>query len=257
MGKLVAQQIASRGNPRLKRWLQLLDGRGIRKNQQCLFFGERVVQEIFQRQPGHCLELMYPPSWPNLLHAPAAVSHYILEGQLFKTVDIFGTQAPILMCKTPAIPEWDQEEAPRGLELVCPLGDPRNVGALLRTAWAFGVRKVMLLKEAASPFHPQSTRSASGAVLNMAFVHGPSIKDLKDYQIISTLVAMDASGKDVTTFPWPRNVRILIGEEGQGLPENVFPQKVAIPMMAGVNSLNAVVAGSIAMYAYRLQHPLS
>ncbi|MDA0737524.1 MAG: RNA methyltransferase [Nitrospirae bacterium] len=250
------KEITSRGNTRVKRWRQLLESRGIRKSQQFLLFGERVVQEILQRQPNHCRELIYPSSWPNLLPAPTTVSHYHLEGPLFNELDIFGTGTPILVCRTPVISEWNPKEVPRGLELMCPLGDPRNIGALLRTVQAFGVQKVILLKEAASPFHPKSTRSASGAVLNVEFAHGPSIQDLNNDHILSTIVAMDASGQDVTAFRWPKNVRILIGEEGQGLPEYDFPQNVAIPMMTGVNSLNAVVAGSIAMYAYRLQYPL-
>ncbi len=252
----MGRQITSKENPRFTRWQRLLDARGIRKSQQFLLFGEKVVREILQGQSVHCLELIYPPSWPNLLHAPATVSHYRLEGPLFNILDVFGTRAPVLVCKTPVIPQWDQGEAPGGLELMCPLGDPRNVGALLRTAQAFGVQKVIVLKEAASPFHPQSTRAASGAVLNVALAQGPSIKDLQVHTMVSTIVALDASGKDMTEFQWPQHVRILIGEEGQGLPEMTFPKKVAIPMMKGMPSLNAVVAGSIAMYAYRLKYPL-
>lgn len=252
----VEPQITSRGNPRFKRWLQLLDSRGIRKSQQFLLFGEKVVQEILHEHQDHCLEIIYPTAWPHLLPAPTTASHYHLESPLFKELDVFGTGTPIVVCRTPVISEWNPKEVPRGLELMCPLGDPRNIGALLRTSQAFGVQKVILLKEAASPFHPKSTRSASGAVLNVEFAHGPSIQDLNNDHILSTIVAMDASGKDVTAFRWPKNVRILIGEEGQGLPEYDFPQNVAIPMMTGVNSLNAVVAGGIAMYAYRLQHPL-
>ncbi len=256
MSKVVGRPITSRENPRLKHWLQLLDSRGIRKNQHCLFFGERIVREILQSRPDHCLELIYPTSWPQLLQAPAMVSHYVLEGQLFKTLDVFGTGAPLLVCKIPAIRQWDHTEAPRGLELVCPLGDPSNVGALLRTCQAFGVQKVILLKEAASPFHPKSTRAASGAVFNVDCVYGPSIEELNHNNLASTIVALDITGNDLSGFPWSKNVRILIGEEGQGLPGKGFSQKAAIPMMKGMHSLNAVVAASIAMYAYRLQHPL-
>ncbi len=118
------------------------------------------------------------------------------------------------------------------------------------------VHKVILLKEATSPFHPKSIRSASGTVLNMTFANGPSIQDLHDDKFLSTTVALDVSGKDVTAFRWSKNVRILIGEEGQDLPESGFPQTAAIPMVKGMHSLHAVVAASIAMYAYRLQHPL-
>jgi len=256
MSKVVGRPITSRENPRFKNWLQLLDSRGMRKNQHCLFFGERIVREILQSQPDHCLELIYPTAWPQLLQTPSTVSHYVLESQLFKTLDVFGTRAPLLVCKTPAIRQWDPEEAPQGLELVCPLGDPSNMGAVLRTCQAFDVQKVILLKEAASPFHPKSTRAASGAVFHVNCVYGPSIEDLTHSTLASTIVALDVAGNDLSDFPWPKNVRILIGEEGQGLPESGFSQKAAIPMMKGMHSLNAVVAASIAMYAYRLQHPL-
>ena len=72
------------------------------------------------------------------------------------------------------------------------------------------------------------------------------------------MVALDASGADLSTFNWPKNVRLLIGEEGQGLPRNQFlPHTVSIPMVTGMHSLNAVVAASIGLYAYRVQHPFN
>jgi len=127
---------------------------------------------------------------------------------------------------------------------------------VVRTCQALGIQKVILLKEAASPFHPASTRSASGGALNVEFVQGPSIHDLNHDPILSTLVAMDVSGKNLATFRWPKHVRILIGEEGEGLPERCDAEKVAIPMTKDMASLNAAVAAGIAMYAYRVQHPL-
>ncbi|MDT7043033.1 RNA methyltransferase [Candidatus Nitronereus thalassa] len=249
-------QINSRGNARFKRWLQLLNSRGVHKHQQFLMFGERVVREILHTQPDRCLELIYPVLWANDLSVPETVTHHCLEGPLFKELDVFGTKTPIAVCRTPEIVDWNQKEAPQGLELLCPLGDPKNVGAVVRTCQALGVQKVILLKEAASPFHPASTRSASGAVLNVEFVKGPSIHDLNHDQILTTLVAMDVSGKNLTTYRWPKHVRLLIGEEGEGLPESSAAEKVAIPMTKGTSSLNAAVAAGMAMYAYRVQHKL-
>lgn len=217
-----------------------------------------MVKETLQEHPEKCVELIYPFSLaPALLHAPERVSHHQLDEKLFKALDIFGTKAPILVCAVPTIAQWRKEEAPRGLELICPLGDPSNVGALLRTCQALGVQKVILLKEAASPFHPKSTRAASGAMLNIEYAYGPSITDVLEHTIDSTIVALHASGRnDVATFQWKKNVRILVGEEAQGLPDVTFPNTISIRMAKGMNSLNAVVAASIAMYAYRQQHPL-
>ena len=171
---------------------------------------------------------------------------------------MLGTQTPILVCKVPTISTWNLEEVPQGMELICPLGDPINVGALLRTAQAFGIKKVILLQEAATPFHPKSTRSASGAILNMELVYGPSIHELNEGRPVGSMVALDVRGADLATFDWPKNVRLLIGEEGQGLPKNQpLIHSVSIPMVTGMHSLNAMVAASIGLYAYRLQHPFS
>ena len=252
----MGQMITSKENAHFKRWYQLLDARGIRKNKQFLLFGEKVIAEVLQEHPKFCLELIYSKSWPCQLESPETLLHYHLDNELFKVLDLFGTQAPILVCKTPTIDIWKPEEAPKGMELVCPLGNPINVGAILRTAQAFGIKKVILLQEAATPFHPKSTRSASGAVLNVELVHGPSLYELNESRTVESMVALDASGADLSTFNWPKNVRLLIGEEGQGLPRNqFFPCTVSIPMVTGMHSLNAMVAASIGLYAYRLQHP--
>ena len=57
-------------------------------------------------------------------------------------------------------------------------------------------------------------------------------------------------------FQWPKDVRLLVGEEGPGLPPFSFGKRIAIPMTESVESLNAVAAASMALYAYRVQHPL-
>lgn len=249
--------ISSRDNPKFKRWQRLLDSKGIKKEKQFIIFGERVIQEILEEHPKNCLELIYPGSWPATLPCTAPVSSYTLESTLFKQLDIFGTQAPLLVCEVPSIPQWNSQEPPKDLEVMCPVGDPSNMGAILRSCQAFGVHKVILLQEAVSPFHPKSVRSASGAVLNINFSQGPSIKDLWNKEMTSSIVALDVSGNDITRFQWPRNVQILIGEEGQGLSGKEFLNKVSIPMTPGMHSFNAGISVSIGMYAYRLQRPLS
>ena len=250
--------ITSKENAHFKRWTQLLHARGIRKTKQFFLFGERVITEVLQGHPEFCLELIYPKSWPCKLEASETLLHYHLDTQIFKVLDLFGTQTPILVCKTPTIDTWNPDEAPQGIELVCPLGDPINVGALLRTAQAFGIKKVILLEEAATPFHPKATRAASGAVLNVGLVHGPSIHELSESRTLESVVTLHVSGVALSTFNWPKNVRLLIGEEGQGIPTSQFPARtVSIPMVTSMHSLNAMVAASIGLYAYRLQHPFN
>ena len=116
-----------------------------------------------------------------------------------------------------------------------------------------GVRRVVLLEESAHPCHPKSMRAASGTVFEVTLVQGPSIRRLPEP---ATWVTLDAQGENLPTFQWPEDIRILVGEEGPGLPPVASVKRLAIPMAESVESLNAVVAASVALYAYRVQYPL-
>ena len=177
-----------------------------------------------------------------------------LARTIFEELDVSGTHYPLLLARTPDIGEADLSKAPEGLEVLCALGDPSNVGALLRSAAAFGASKVILLRECASPFHPKAVRAASASTLLTALERGPSIKDLPGVAINGAVLALDMNGRDLGKFEWPRNARLLIGEEGQGVPSSKSFEFLSIPMAKDVESLNATVAASVALYSYYNRH---
>ena len=76
------------------------------------------------------------------------------------------------------MPDWsDDAPWPDGCTLFIPFQDPENVGAVIRSAAAFGVARVVLLKEAAHPFHPRSSRAAGSALFQVPLYQGPSIRN--------------------------------------------------------------------------------
>ncbi len=248
------RSITSPQNPHVKRWVALQEARGIERFRQCLVSGEKIVRETLAQHPAECLELIHLTGTPVPFPVPAHVTTYTLSAPLFEKIDLFGTGAPILVCEAPPFPSANLEEKPRGLEILCPLGDPANVGALLRTAAAMGVERVILLKESAHPYHPKAIRAASGTMFMVSLAQGPSIKDLPEP---ATCVTLDAQGESLPGFHWPKDVRLLVGEEGPGLPPFTSGMRLAVPMSDSVESLNAVVAAGMALYAYRVQHPLT
>ena len=52
----------------------------------------------------------------------------------------------------------------------------------------------------------------------------------------------------------PQNLRLVLGEEGKGLPGDLPVERLAIPTMGVIDSLNATIAASIALYAYHDAH---
>ena len=148
------------------------------------------------------------------------------------------------------MPTWsDDEPWPPGCTLFIPFQDPENVGAVLRSAAAFGVARAVLLREAAHPFHPKAARAAGTALFQVPMLQGPSIRDLDPKQ--APLIALDADGPDLDAEPWPDRFGLVPGMEGPGLPEALRRgPKRRIPMADGVESLNAAVATGVALYAW-------
>lgn len=238
----------------MKRWAALQEARGIERFRQCLVSGEKVVRETLVQHPAECVELIHCAGTPVLFSIPAHAKTYALSAPLFEKIDLFGTGAPILVCEAPPFPSANLKARPQGLEVLCPLGDPANVGALIRTAAAMGVERVILLKESVHPYHPKAIRAASGTTFKMSLLQGPSIRDLPEP---ATWVTLDTQGESLPAFRWPKDVRLLVGEEGPGLPPIMSGPRLAVPMSDSVESLNAVVAAGMALYAYRVQHPLT
>ena len=250
----IIRAISSSQNAHVKRWAALQEARGIERFRQCLVSGEKVVRETLAQHPAQCLELIHRARAPVPFSLPAHVKTYALSAPLFEKIDLFGTGTPVLVCQVPSLPAVNLAAKPRGLEILCPLGDPANVGALIRTAAAMGVERVILLRESAHPYHPKAIRAASGTMFKMSLMQGLSIRDLPE---AATWVTLDTQGESLPAFQWPKDVRLLVGEEGPGLPPLPSGTRLAVPMTDSVESLNAVVAAGMALYAYRVQHPLT
>ncbi|MCB9025327.1 MAG: RNA methyltransferase [Bdellovibrionaceae bacterium] len=243
----MTHSITSQDNIHFKRWKSLCEKKGIKKHQQFIASGRKILSELISQSTSHCELLIFnsddaPSDFPGKI--------YILSKELFKILDEFGTHSPLLVSRLPAWPTWSQNLSPsNGLNIICPLGDPANLGALLRTATAFNVASVILTKESAHPLLPKSLRASSGAALKAPIQWGPSLKEILDLPLDNAF-ALDMEGKNISTVSWPKSAFLIVGEEGPGLPEHFF-NKITIPISKDVDSLNALVATSIAIWSYK------
>ena len=246
-------RIESPNNPRFKSWEGLLESRGIRKQGEFLLAGRKTVPEALERHAGRFTAVLVTSErevagW-NL---PEDMTVYELTPRLFAELDPAGTRFPILLGTVPDMPAADRAAPPQGLELVLALGDPANLGAVLRSAAAFGAARVILLQESVHPFHPKCLRAAANAQFELDLHTGPSFRELAN--AAGPIVALDAGGESLSTYKWPRDVRLVLGEEGQGVPADLSATRLSVPTTGKVESLNATVAASVAMYGYYAGH---
>ncbi len=251
------REVTSESNPTFKLARDLLSGKGIRRHGQALLSGPKPVAEVLERFPDHALAWVTPADGPPPPDSSKELLWLRMAGPLFREIDVAGTHAPILLIRVPAMPAWSPDEPwPDGCTLFVPFQDPENVGAVIRTAAAFGVARVVLLREAAHPFHPKAARAAGTALLQVPMLVGPSIGDLDVQHPEVPVIALDAEGSDLDAEPWPARFGLVPGVEGPGLPEGLRSGlRRRIPIAPGVESLNAATAAAVALYAWRSRRP--
>jgi TrmH family RNA methyltransferase len=121
--------------------------------------------------------------------------------------------------------------------------DPGNVGAVVRSAHAFGAASVAVGPDCADPFGPRAVRASMGAIFAVPVARGGPLP--------GTHVALAAgAGEPLDGAALPAQLTLMVGAEREGLPAELLAgaDRVAhIPMRAG-DSLNAAMAATIALY---------
>lgn len=243
------RDVTSDANPMMKRCRDLLTGRGVRKHGQAILAGQRAIAEVLDRFPEKV------EAWITDMEGPPPPRPQVvwlrLADALFKEVDVSGTHAPLLLVNVPEMPAWSPDAPwPEGCTLLVPFQDPENVGAVVRSAAAFEVARIVLLREAAHPFHPKASRAAGPALFQVALERGPSLQELTSASV--PLIALSADGDDIADSPWPDRFGLVAGLEGPGLPDTLRqgPRR-RIPIAPEVESINAATATAIALYEWR------
>ncbi len=172
-----------------------------------------------------------------------AVANYLSDA---KTTDgVFG------ICK---ITSNIQEDYSRCLVLDR-IQDPSNLGAFIRSAYAFGFKTIFAINSV-YPYSFKSIRASMGYIFDINYIE-TSVEDLNDLKQKHnlSLVVADMSGQILDDYsPKSENLALVIGNEGGGVDKRISimaDDVVRIPMYNDVESLNASVSAGIIMYNLR------
>ena len=147
-----------------------------------------------------------------------------------------------------AMPKRPQVSTLTSGAVLAQVSDPGNMGTLIRTTAAMGLNSVVCI-EGVDPWHPKVVQSSAGAIaaVNIFLMDWQTLIDNKGDIKLAALVVEE--GAEPTTID--KNSLIVIGNEANGLPRNwsaTCNQQITLPMPGHTESLNAAVAGSIALY---------
>jgi TrmH family RNA methyltransferase len=130
------------------------------------------------------------------------------------------------------------------------LQDPGNIGAIIRSAAAFGIEGIIINTGCVDPYSPKAVRSAMGALEKVKIIKIKEIQEIIEYN----LIAADKAGRDIDSYKWPKGFILAIGNEANGLSQEVAAaasETVSIPISGSIESLNAAVSCGILLFSSR------
>ena len=129
--------------------------------------------------------------------------------------------------------------------------DPGNVGTLMRTAAAAGVRRIITGPGSAYVWAPKVMRAAMGAHFSLHIVEDGDVAGVaKNFR--GTVIAADVEGDDLYAAAWGRGPTLwLFGSEGQGLSREARAAaglRLRIPLAPPAESLNVSAAAAVCLF---------
>lgn len=241
--------------------LRLLSTRHGRKGSNyCFCDGIRSGGEILSLRPDlveYCIlrkGVSLPVERCGNFHAPEKVIS-LEEKEFARIADTVNSQGMLVVARRP-------EETPEDAPLVDPfalvldrIGDPGNMGTILRTARAAGLKEVFLTKGCADPFSAKVIRSASGAQFALHIRQGGDLcemgKTLQHLGVKAFFRTTPGGGKSLYKEPLLfTKSAIVMGSEGGGADPLPGAQDVIIPMPGDAESLNVAQAATIVLFEY-------
>lgn len=125
--------------------------------------------------------------------------------------------------------------------------DPGNLGTLIRTAVAMNVENVILVS-GADAYQPKVVQATMGTLGYIKIVQMTWVEFVQKFEQRNLCALVVNGGQEPVNI---KNSVIVLGNEGQGLPEEIIAacnQKLTIAMPGRAESLNVAIAGAIALY---------
>jgi len=216
--------------------------------------GVKVVGEALAA--AEVVELFHLPTFDldALPHASRVRATPVDERVMTRMADAVTPQGVLAIVRTPDL--GGPIAAETSVLVLDGLGDPGNVGTLVRTAAAFGVT-VVVTAGSADPFGPKAVRASAGACYRIPVLRRSSVVEHVDElrgsgrRLLGLSVDADLSLSGAAAEH--RTCVLILGGEPRGLADatrDVLDATVRIPMAAGIESLNVAAAGAIALHAF-------
>ena len=230
--------ITSIENPKIKELCKLNDKKGRKREGKFLVEGAHLVKEA--KMAGVLLEAF------SLDEREGYTT--ISENVMRKLSNTNTVVSEIGVCKMA-----ETAKLSKRILILDGVQDPGNMGALMRSACAFGFNTIVIGEGSCDIYNDKVIRSSQGAIFKLSFIHTnllDFIPTLEEYSIYGTNVI---NGIELDSVKLEDKMAFVLGNEGNGVSKEVqalIGRNLYIPI-SNTESLNVSVAGGIIMYHLR------
>ena len=257
----MSEPITSRHNEQLTQLRKLHDRKHRERSGTFVAEGEDMLSEALraERPPQR---LYYDAGRVDGGSLPQGLSAVPVAGDVLASASALGSGSRM-------IGVWDQRWSP--LEPAGPssqpavvvylheVADPGNVGAVLRSALAFGPSLVVLSPGTADPFGPKAVRASMGAVFAQPFARA-TLAETRSALPGRAIALVPGAGRALRELEPAAGTILCLGAERSGLPDDLVAacdEPAHIPISrGGAESLNVAMTATLALYESSL-HRLS
>ena len=266
------KRIDSRSNPSFKGWHGLTKKKYRDRDGLFLIEGEVLIKEALE-EGASVKELIFREDIEDidsilerLFGEAGGLRSFFLRGELFdELTQTENGREIIAVLEKPKNQRKALEERLKSknnisnILVLDRIQDPGNMGTIIRTADAFGIAGIVIMKGSADVYSPKTVRSAAGSILRVPII---TIEDEDELFNLATGMGLKviATGlkdaEDVRETDLREGLAIVIGNEGKGVSETILDRaerRIKIPMEGRIDSLNAAIATAIIAYECKRQ----
>ena len=250
------KQITSAENPRFKALLKLMQSsRERRKAGLSLLDGVHLIQ-AYRDHLGLPEEVVVSKSALNnpeiykLINDLSKITPLVLSDELFHRLSTVTTPTGMIAAvKTPRLLTIPDDPGP--CVLLEGIQDPGNLGSILRSAAAAGMRDVFLSGNSVHSWSPRVLRAGMGAHFMLRIYEDVDLLALMEGFRGRVIATSHHSSQSVFETDLTGKVGLLFGSEGTGLSQGLLAAAhnvVAVPMPGKTESLNAAAAAAVCLF---------
>lgn len=231
-------------------------------------YGKHAVLEALARRPDAVVELNIRDDVRDELPKVAVRTHIFSGNGIPKKVDKNAVHQGFiaLLDRTKLVVPFedfirDLAVTPHtSLALLGEVQDPHNVGAVIRSAAAFGLSGVLIPKHRQAGVTGTVVKVSAGMAFSIPLIEvanvNRAIETLKEKGFF--VYGLEGSGSALSSEIFSKASVFVIGNEGEGIREKTMEHcdlLLSIPMHPRTESLNASASAAVAFYAWSVQHP--